>query len=132
MLILGVAIHFGGISQTSNNDSVTCVPNAQLRSAVNQIEQGRVAVVENGLLKAKVAEMTALDQNRLRVIHTYQQQNANLMQQNDLNEKVIDSQGKMLANDDATIKQLQKKNRKQSFIKWIYVAAGVGLALLIK
>jgi hypothetical protein len=53
LFVITILIAFRGISQTSN-DSVTCIPNSQLKLAIVKIEQGKLVKQELDLTNEKV------------------------------------------------------------------------------
>jgi len=57
ILTISIAIPYFGISQNSKSlpDSVTCIPNSQLKQAVVLIEEGKLAKQEVVYLKDKVS-----------------------------------------------------------------------------
>jgi hypothetical protein len=56
VLTISILIHCFGISQTFiKTDSITCIPNAQLKQAVVLIEEGKLAKQEVSFLRDKVS-----------------------------------------------------------------------------
>jgi parvulin-like peptidyl-prolyl isomerase len=97
-LIITLLTAYAGISQTSSSDSVTCIPNSQLRAAVKRNEEFKILKEEFNLFKTKysflelrlllkdstINKMIQLDSNRVETIRSLDRQVENLNQQNQL------------------------------------------------
>ena len=119
-----------GISQNSN-DSVTCIPNSQLRRAINIIENGKVVKQELELTKERSVVLEYRIATKDSVISQYQR--------NEVNWKKIDANYKsQIFNYQQYTKNTQKifeEQRKQirglKFKKWVGILAGFGIGYVI-
>lgn len=119
-----------GISQNSN-DSVTCIPNSQLRRAINIIENGKVVKQELEFTKERSVVLEYRIATKDSVISQYQQ--------NEVNWKKIDANYKsQIFNYQQYTKNTQKifeEQRKQirglKFKKWVGILAGFGIGYVI-
>ena len=119
-----------GISQTS--DSVTCIPNVQLRKAINLIENAKVIQEELELTKQRDSFLERRIILKDSIILKYGIK--------EINWKRMDaSYQKQIANDKAyqentqKIFEIQRKQiRRQKWSKWAMLAAGVGAGYLIQ
>ena len=119
-----------GISQNSN-DSVTCIPNSQLRKAINLIENGKVLAKELDLTKERSVWLEYRISTKDSVISQYLQK--------ELNWKKIDANYKTeLGNYQEYTKNTQRifeEQRKQirglKFKKWLGIFAGLGIGYVI-
>jgi len=129
MLTLSLAVKLSGISQTS--DSVTCLPNSQLKKAINLIEQGKVHKEELELSKKKIQTLEEFLTHKDKIINEYKKKDS-------LSQGVISSYEQAVINFQAqvknaeTINKLQKKIiNKQKFRKVVALALGFGAGFLI-
>jgi hypothetical protein len=118
-----------GISQTS--DSVTCIPNVQLRKAINLIENAKVVKEEledtkqlNSLLLKRIELKDSIilkygikEINWKRIDSNYQSQIANDKEYQQNTQKIFEIQRSQI--------------RRQKWSKWAMLAAGVGAGYLI-
>ena len=118
-----------GISQTSSD--TTCLPNSQLKKAINLIERGKVAEEELGHSKQLVTVL----ENKVTVKDSVINK---LFAEKDIYTALIKNFEQEVANDKNIIKNLEKSitlekriSRKQKLSKWVVGLAGIGLGLLI-
>ena len=118
-----------GISQTSSD--TTCLPNSQLKKAINLIERGKVAEEELGQTK----QLVTILENKVTLKDSVI---AKLFLEKDVYSALVRNYEQELANDKNIIKNLEKSitlekriSRKQKLSKWIVGAAGIALGLLI-
>ena len=117
------------ISQTSSD--TTCLPNAQLKKAINLIERGKVA--EEELVHTK--QLVTILENKVTVKDSVI---TKLFAEKDIYSNLVRNYEQELSNDKNIIKNLEKSitlekriSRKQKLSKWIVGVAGIGLGLLI-
>ena len=116
MLLITLLTAYQGISQTSS-DSVTCLPNAQLKKAINLLEKGKVVeeelVATKELLKNSETRLSLKDS----IIGKYQ-----------LSEKEYKS---LVTNFENNLKLSKKIARRQKLSKYIVGILGVSIGYLI-
>ena len=117
------------ISQTSSD--TTCLPNSQLKKAINLIERGKVA--EEELVHTK--KLVTVLENKVTVKDSVI---TKLFAEKDIYSNLVRNYEQELSNDKNIIKNLEKSitlekriSRKQKLSKWIVGVAGIGLGLLI-
>ena len=130
MLLITLLTAYQGISQTSS-DSVTCIPNAQLKKAINLIEKGKVVeeelVVTKELLKNSETRLSVKDS----IIGKYQlSENQYKAFVKNLEENVKND-SRIIYNLNTQIKLTQKIARRQKLSKYIVGILGVGIGYLI-
>lgn len=119
-----------GISQNSN-DSVTCIPNSQLRRAITIIETGKVVKQELDLTKERSVWLEYRISTKDSVISQYQQ--------NEVNWKKIDANYKTQIfhyeeygrNTQKIFEAQRKQIRGLKFKKWVGILAGFGIGYVI-
>jgi hypothetical protein len=132
MTLFGITIliAFHGISQTSN-DSITCLPNSQLKLAIVKIEQGKLYKQELDLTneKVKVLENSIVLKDSMIIF---------LRDKDALNNKMmwsyddtIDNYKKMIGNLEDKYKLQRSISRRQKLAKWGTFIAGLGGGYLI-
>lgn len=129
MLTLLVAVKFQAISQTS--DSLTCIPNSQLKKAINLIEEGKVVKEELEVSKKKIVTLEEFINHKDKIINEYGKKDS-------IAQRIISSYEQAVINFQAqvknaeTITKLQKKQiNKLKFKKIIALALGFGAGFLI-
>lgn len=130
MFVITILTAFRGISQTSN-DSVTCLPNSQLKAAIVKIEQGKLYKQELDLTNDKVNQLEGRILLKDSII-TF------LKEKNGLHEKMmwsyestIDNYKKIVDNLDQKYKLQRTIARRQKLAKWGTFIAGLGGGYLI-
>jgi len=119
-----------GISQNSS-DSVTSIPNTQLRKAINLIENGKIVKQELELVKERSVVLEYRISTKDSIISQYVIKEDN-WKKIDVNYK------QQLSNYDSYAKNSQKifeEQRKQirglKFKKWVGILAGLGIGYVI-
>lgn len=129
-LLIILLTAYQGISQTSS-DSVTCLPNAQLKKAINLIERGKV--VEEELTATK--ELLKNSESRLSIkdsiIGKYQlsENQYKLLVSNF--EQNVKNDKRIIYNLETQIKLSKKISRRQKLSKYIVGILGVSIGYLI-
>lgn len=130
LFVITILTAFRGISQTSN-DSVTCLPNSQLKAAIVKIEQGKLYKQELDLTNDKVNQLEGRILLKDSII-TF------LKEKNGLHEKMmwsyestIDNYKKIVDNLDQKYKLQRTIARRQKLAKWGTFIAGLGGGYLI-
>jgi len=121
-----------GISQTaSTSDSITCIPTAQLKKAINIIEHAKVMKEELGITKHKILVMDSLLITKDNKIIEYKIKDS-------VNTKIIGSykdivsnMNKSLANADLSFALVNLKLGREKMKKWGTLVLGVGVGFLI-
>ena len=132
MILFGITIliAFQGISQSSN-DSITCLPNSQLKLAIVKIEQGKLYKQELDLTneKVKVLENRIVLKDSVIIF---------LREKDALNNKMmwsyddtIDNYKKIIGNLEDKYKLQRSISRRQKLAKWGTFIAGLGGGYLI-
>ena len=132
MTLFGITIliAFQGISQSSN-DSITCLPNSQLKLAIVKIEQGKLYKQELDLTneKVKVLENRIVLKDSVIIF---------LREKDALNNKMmwsyddtIDNYKKIIGNLEDKYKLQRSISRRQKLAKWGTFIAGLGGGYLI-
>lgn len=130
MFAITILIAFRGISQTSN-DSVTCIPNSQLKLAIVKIEQGKLYKQELELSNQKVNLLEGRIVLKDSIITFLREKDA-------LNNKMMWSYDDTIENYKKVIENLEQKyklqrsvSRRQKLAKWGTFIAGLGGGFLI-
>ena len=132
ILIVLLLFKFSSISQTaSNSDSITCIPNSQLKKAINIIETGKVVKAELNATKAKVSIQDSLLTIKDSIIIKYQKKELITSSQIEGYKMAVDNYKKSLANAELTYGIQSLKLAKQKAKKWIALAIGFGAGFLV-
>ena len=119
-----------GISQNSN-DSVTCIPNNQLRKAINLIENGKVVKQELEIVK----ERSVVLEYRLSVkdstINEYLSKEKNWKNLDKNYKNQIFNYQEYGKNTQIIFEKQRKEIRNQKLKKWMGILAGVGIGYVI-
>jgi hypothetical protein len=132
MTLFGITIliAFHGISQSSN-DSITCIPNSQLKSAIVKIEQGKLYKQELDLTNEKVKVLEnriVLKDSMIIFLRDKDALNNKMMWSYD---NTIDNYKKMIGNLEDKYKLQRSISRRQKLAKWGTFLAGLGGGYLI-
>ncbi len=130
MFVITILIAFRGISQTSN-DSVTCIPNSQLKLAIVKIEQGKLVKQELDLTYEKVNLLEGRIVLKDSVITFLKEKNALHEKMMWSYEATIDNYKKIIDNLDQKYKLQRSISRRQKLAKWGTFIAGLGGGYLI-
>jgi hypothetical protein len=130
LFVITILIAFRGISQTSN-DSVTCIPNSQLKLAIVKIEQGKLYKQELEYTNDKVKLLEGRIVLKDSVIIF-------LKEKDSLHDKMMGSYESSIYNYKKIIENLEEKyklqrsiSRRQKLAKWGTFIAGLGGGYLI-
>ena len=130
MLLITLLTAYQGISQTSN-DSVTCLPNAQLKQAINLIEKGKVVeeelVATKELLKNSETRLSLKDS----IIRKYQLSEKEYKSLVTNFEQNLNNDKRIIYNLETQIKLSKKIARRQKLSKYIVGILGVSIGYLI-
>ena len=130
MLLITLLTAYQGISQTSS-DSVTCLPNAQLKKAINLIEKGKVVeeelVATKELLKNSETRLSLKDS----IIGKYQLSEKEYKSLVTNFENNLNNDKRIIYNLETQIKLSKKIARRQKLSKYIVGILGVSIGYLI-
>jgi hypothetical protein len=119
-----------GISQNSN-DSVTCIPNYQLRKAINLIEQGKVAQEELDSTKQLVVYLNKRINNKDSILLRYGQKDQYWKKIDGVNKEKIGNLNKVIDNQNKVIGIQSKSIRRGKIGKFAMLALGFGAGIII-
>ena len=119
-----------GISQNST-DSVTCIPNTQLRRAINIIENGKVVKQELELTKERSVVLEYRIATKDSVISQYQQKEVNWKKVDENYKKQIFHYEEYGKNTQKVFNEQRKQIRGLKFKKWVGILAGFGIGYVI-
>lgn len=121
-----------GISQTaSTSDSLTTIPTAQLKKAINIIENAKVMKEELGLTKHKILFMDSLLITKDKKIIEYKVKdslNTNIIGSY---KEVVKNLNKSLLNSDLQYSLVSMKLAGEKRKKWLSLILGVGVGYLV-
>jgi hypothetical protein len=118
-----------GISQTS--DSVTCLPNSQLKKAINLIEKGKVVEQELEISNKKILLLDQTIKNNELIISEFSKKDSTYQKMIGGYKQMVTNLESSLANA-KSINTIDKiRNRKQKLKKWYSLIIGVGIGYLI-
>ena len=130
MLLITLLTAYQGISQTSS-DSVTCLPNAQLKKAINLIEKGKVVeeelVATKELLKNSETRLSLKDS----IIGKYQLSEKEYKSLVTNFENNLNNDKRIIYNLETQIKLYKKISRRQKLSKYILGILGESIGYLI-
>jgi hypothetical protein len=130
LFVITILTAFRGISQTSN-DSVTCLPNSQLKAAIVKIEQGKILKQELDLTNEKVSLLEGRIVLKDSVITFLKEKDALHNKMMWSYEASIDNYKKIIDNLDQKYKLQRSIARRQKLAKWGTFIAGLGGGYLI-
>lgn len=119
-----------GISQNSN-DSVTCIPNYQLRKAINLIEQGKVAQEELDSTKQLVVYLNKRITTKDSILLRYGQKDQYWKKIDGVNKEKIGNLNKVIDNQNTVIGIQSKSIRRGKIGKFAMLALGFGAGIII-
>jgi hypothetical protein len=129
-LIILAAWTSKGISQNSS-DSVTCIPNTQLRKAINLIENGKVVKKELELSNERTVLLEYRISTKDSIISQYIYKEDN-WKKIDANYKTQISHYEEYGRNTQKIFEVQRKQiRGLKFKKWVGILAGFGIGYVI-
>ena len=119
-----------GITQNSN-DSLTCIPNVQLRKAINLIENGKVLAQELEITKERSIILEFRISTKDSVISQYQQKEVS-WKKIDANYKLeLVNYQEYSRNTQRIFEEQRKQIRGLKFKKWLGILAGIGIGYVI-
>jgi hypothetical protein len=118
-----------GISQTS--DSVTCIPNVQLRKAINLIENAKVVKEELEDTKQINILLNKRIQLKDSIILKYGIKEINWKRIDSNYQKQIENDNNYQKNTQKIFEIQRSQIRRQKWSKWAMLVAGVGAGYLI-
>ena len=119
-----------GISQNSN-DSVTCIPNTQLRKAINLIENGKVLKQELDLVKERSVVLEYRISNKDSVIGQYIYKEDNWKKIDANYKQQIFHYEEYAKNSQRIFEEQRRQIRGLKFKKWVGILAGFGIGYVI-
>lgn len=119
-----------GISQNSN-DSVTCIPNTQLRKAINLIENGKVLAQELDLTKERSVILEFRISTKDSVISQYLQKEANWKKIDANYKSELGNYQEYTRNTQRIFEEQRKQIRGLKLKKWLGIFAGLGIGYVI-
>lgn len=119
-----------GISQNST-DSVTCIPNSQLRRAINIIENGKVVKQELEISKERSVVLEYRISVKDSVISQYQKKEVNWNKIDANYKSQILNYEDYAKNTQRIFEEQKKRIRGLKFKKWAGILAGFGIGYVI-
>ncbi len=119
-----------GISQNSN-DSVTCIPNYQLRKAINLIEQGKVAQEELDSTKQLVVYLNKRINTKDSILIRYGQKDQYWKKIDGVNKEKISNLNQVIDNQNKVIGIQSRSIRRGKIGKVAMLMLGLGTGFLI-
>jgi len=129
-LIILVVWTSKGISQNST-DSVTCIPNSQLRRAINIIENGKVVKQELELSKERSVVLEYRIATKDSIISQYINKENNWIKIDENHKKQIINYEDYAKNTQRIFEEQKKRIRGLKFKKWAGILAGFGIGYVI-
>lgn len=129
-LIILVVWTSKGISQNSN-DSVTCIPNSQLRRAITIIENGKVLAQELDLTKERSVWLEYRISTKDSLISQYLQKEANWKKIDANYKSELSNYQEYTRNTQRIFEEQRKQIRGLKFKKWLGIFAGLGIGYVI-
>lgn len=119
-----------GISQNLN-DSVTCIPNEQLRKAINLIEQGKITKEELDSTKQLVLYLNKRINTKDSILIRYGQKDQYWKKIDGVNKEKIGNLNQVISNQNKVIEIKDSTIRKQKKIGIMKLLLGVALGFFI-
>jgi len=130
LFVITILTAFRGISQTSN-DSITCLPNSQLKAAIVKIEQGKIVKQELDFTNEKVSLLETRIVLKDSIITFLREKDALNNKMMWSFEDTIDNYKKIVDNLELKYKIQRTIARRQKLAKWGTFIAGLGGGYLI-
>ena len=131
MLMVILLTKLQATSQIVSADSVTCLPNTQLRKAINLIEHGKVVAKELAVVNQKVSILEYAVNLKDSTLAQYRIKDQTHNQMVTRYESAITNYKTMLANNEQSLKIQRTMVRRQKLAKWGTFLAGLGGGYLI-
>jgi hypothetical protein len=120
------------ISQTVlDKDSVTAIPNFQLKKAINIIEKGKVTQKELDFTKEKVVVLESRIQNKDSIIYKFNEKEVIWNKIDSNYQKEIANFNQIISNDKKIFDRQQLLILRGKWGKWLFLAAGIGSGILL-
>jgi hypothetical protein len=119
-----------GISQNLN-DSVTCIPNYQLRLAINIIEKGKITQEELDSTKKLVTYLSTRIVKKDSILMLYSQRDINWKNIDDINKQKISNLNQVINNSNIIIDIQGKSIRKSKIQKIALLIIGFAAGIFI-
>ena len=119
-----------GISQNLN-DSVTCIPNSQLRKAINLIEQGKITKEELDSTQQLVVFLNKRINVKDSLLYKYGQKDQNWKKIDIVNKEKINNLDKVIDNQNKIINIQSKSIKRAKLGKVAMLILGLGTGFLI-
>jgi hypothetical protein len=129
-LIILVVWTSKGISQNSS-DSVTCIPNSQLRKAINLIENGKVVKKELELSNERTVLLEYRISTKDSIISQYVNKEDNWKKIDANYKSQIFNYKEYGKNTQRIFEEQRKQIRGLKFKKWVGILAGFGIGYVI-
>ena len=113
------------------NDSVTCIPNYQLRLAINLIEKGKVTQEELDSTKQLVTYLNTRIVKKDSILILYGQRDLNWKKIDGVNKDKIGNLNQVITNSNKIIDIQAKSIRRGKFSKVALLVLGFGAGVLI-
>lgn len=118
-----------GISQ--NSDSITCIPNSQLKKAINLIEKGKVMEEEISLYKKNIDLLERQSTGKDKIIIEYAKKDSIAQDVISKYKKSIDLNTQTIANLELQNKIQKRSLFRQKLKKWGTLLLGFGAGFVI-
>lgn len=119
-----------GISQNLS-DSVTCIPNVQLRKAINIIESGKIVIKELDLVNEKYVLLEYRIFVKDSIINQYINKEVYWNKIESNYKTQIENYKRYTTNSQNIFQEQRKKIRNLQLKKWLGILAGVGIGYVI-
>lgn len=130
-MIISLLLTFNAISQTASTDSVTCIPNLQLRKAINLIEVGKVHKQELDASVLKIGKLENLLLTKDGIIAEYKKKDSYNDSMIVAYKGIMQNYQKSMANNEVSFSIQSMKLRREKFKKWGTLVLGVATGYLI-
>lgn len=131
MLIVILVTKLQATSQIASADSVTCLPNTQLRKAINLIEHGKVVAKELAVVKEKVTLLEYAVNLKDSTLAQYRIKDKLHNQMVTGYESAMANYKTIIQNNEQSLKTQRTMIRRQKLAKWGTFLAGLGGGYLI-
>ena len=131
MLIVILVTKLQATSQIVSADSVTCLPNTQLRKAINLIEHGKVVAKELAIVNEKVVKLEYAVTIKDSTLAQFRIKDQLHNQMVTGYEAAITNFKQIVANNELALKTQRTMVRRQKLAKWGTFLAGLGGGYLI-
>lgn len=130
MLLITLLLTYRGISQTAS-DSVTCIPNSQLKKAISLIELGKVHKEELDASNIKIGKLESLILTKDGIIGEYKKKDSYNDSLIVAYKGIVQNYQKTISNSEEAFSLQTKKLRREKLKKWGTLVLGVATGFLI-